>query len=165
MKSPEFYIYFWLRTDGTPYYIGKGKSDRAFVKHHPISKPTCNTRIKIFLKDLTEPQAFAFERFWIKVFGRKDLQTGILYNRTDGGEGGSGSFRTPETRQKMAAWQRGRTLTEQHKKNVRKMNDTTVDQIIKLHKEHFSPYKIKEMLDLDVSVRTIYNVLKRELEQ
>lgn len=163
MKSPEFYIYFWLRKDGTPYYIGKGKSRRAYAKRDALNKPTCDSRIKIFSKDLTEQQAFALERFWVKVFGRQDLNTGILRNRTDGGEGVTGSFRTIETKEKMSKWQRGRKLTELHKKNIQKITDSgVIDKIMKLSGENLVPPKIKEILNLSVTVRTIYNIIKRE---
>jgi len=112
-----FYVYQYLREDDTPYYIGKGKNDRAWYKgkNERINKPTDPSRIQIVKDNLTEIEAFVVERNLIKQYGRKDIGTGILQNLTDGGEGMSGAkfgAPPPERVEKIKKALTGRTVSD-----------------------------------------------------
>jgi len=112
-----FYVYAYLRTkDLTPYYIGKGKENRAWTKDHSVVLPADANRIVILENNLTELGALAIERRMIAWYGRKDLGTGILHNRTDGGDGCSG----------IVPWNKGKEigsfLTEQGRAKISKAN-------------------------------------------
>ena len=96
----NFYVYAYLRENGTPYYIGKGKGRRAYLNGRIPPKPPHDERIKIIKDNLEESEAFDLEKLLISQYGRKDLGTGILQNRTEGGEGVSGRIATPEAIQK-----------------------------------------------------------------
>ena len=105
----HYYTYAYLREDRTPYYIGKGQGNRAYRRSKKrINPPKDKSRIILLKQNLTEEEAFKHEKYMIAVFGRKDLGTGILHNRTDGGEGGSGRVLSEETRRKLSDANRGK---------------------------------------------------------
>jgi hypothetical protein len=117
----DFYTYAYLREDGTPYYIGKGKGKRFKEKHSAsIAIPRCPDRILFLKKDLTEEEAFKHECYLIFVLGRKDLGTGILRNLTNGGDGASGRVCTEDAKLKSSQSNRGQTRAKSVGENISK---------------------------------------------
>jgi hypothetical protein len=105
----RFYTYAYLREDRTPYYIGKGSGRRINEnKGRPCKKPKDKSKIIFLKQNLTEEEAFKHEIYMIAVFGRKDLGTGILYNKTNGGEGPSGYKFSEESKAGMSAARKGK---------------------------------------------------------
>jgi hypothetical protein len=104
-----FYVYLYLREDGSPYYVGKGKSKRAWIhqRGEAVHPPKDHERIKIVAHRLDEHESFLLEILLIKQLGRKDKSTGILRNLSDGGQGPSGLTRSTETRQRMSHSKKG----------------------------------------------------------
>jgi len=115
-----FYVYAYLREDGTPYYIGKGRGRRAYNQSdRAILPPKDKTRIKILLDNLTEEQAFVNEIDYIKWYGRKNNDTGILRNLTNGGEGPSGMIHSEETKKRMSEKQKGKIVSDKTREKLR----------------------------------------------
>lgn len=122
--SPQYYVYAYLRkSDNTPYYIGKGKGRRAWEKHPGISIPSDQTKIVFAEKNLTNVGACAIERRLIAWYGRKSLGTGILLNKTPGGEGGIGGSKkgrtlSQQTRERLSEAGKGRMVTDETRKKL-----------------------------------------------
>lgn len=107
-EERKFYVYAYLRSRnsangnvGTPYYIGKGSNHRAYSKQRIVSRPPEPSRILLLCNGATEVDAFQAEMLLIFLYGRLDLHTGILHNRTDGGDGMSNP--SPDTRKKLSS--------------------------------------------------------------
>ena len=119
----NYYTYAYLREDGTPYYIGKGRGNRIYQKSGDVIKPPKNKNRIIFLKqNLTENNAFKHEIYMISIFGRKDLNTGILHNRTNGGEGASGHIQSEEAKQKRSIALKGKSRPQEVKEKIGEKN-------------------------------------------
>ncbi len=139
MVNPNrFYTYAYLREDRTPYYIGKGKGNRAYKKYkREIKLPKDKSRIIFLKQNLTEEEAFKHEIYMIAVLGRIDLGTGILRNKTNGGEGSSGLVMGEEAKKKISKVHKGKKLSEEHKKilyqhRVIKHSDETKEKLRQL---------------------------------
>lgn len=94
IQSDVYYVYYYLRSvdsdiakAGTPYYVGKGKGSRCTAKHKNVPVPHDDSRIVKVAYNLTNNQAKQMEILHIAIHGRIDLGTGILRNRTNGGDG------------------------------------------------------------------------------
>lgn len=116
----NFYVYGYTRSkssetaqENTFYYIGKGCGNRAYKSHNKIKVPEDDTHIIMIAENLSESRAFEIEKELIRKYGRKDIGTGILLNRTDGGEGQSGRKMSVETKRKLSESKRGKKLGAQ----------------------------------------------------
>jgi hypothetical protein len=159
MKS-IYYTYAYLREDGTPYYIGKGKGKRAYEKKHNAYVPSKN-RVLFLKQNLTEEEAFKHEIYMISVFGRKDLGVGILYNLTDGGDGPSGYIHSEESRKQMGDRRRGKkrprhSKVMKEKSSIMSYNENKQKQL----REKYPPEKIAELYNQGKTLREIKSILE-----
>lgn len=123
----DFYVYAYLREDGSPYYIGKGRGNRAYSKKsRTFYPPNDKSRIRIFMKNMKEDVSITMEKFWIMAFGRIDNNTGILHNKTDGGEG----LKNPstETRKKMSEAKINQSVEERKKRSIAQIGKKRTDE-------------------------------------
>jgi hypothetical protein len=153
-----FYTYLWLREDGTPYYVGKGVGVRGFIsgRHGGLRRPKSNARIFVQYWE-SEKEAFDMEMWYISLFGRRDIQIGILRNLTDGGEGASGVLQSEESRIKKSLSLLGKSHTPER---VRKQREVQLRNPTRgmLGKKH--SLESREKISRSLKGRTIWNTGK-----
>jgi hypothetical protein len=118
-------VYIHIRKDkNEPFYVGIYEN-----KYRPFEKTRRNDiwdkivsktefDVKILQEGLTWDEACQMERDLIKQYGRINLNTGILANLTDGGDGAVGLIRTEEHSRKISESQKGKIVSEETKSKV-----------------------------------------------
>ena len=129
----NYYTYAYLREDGTPYYVGRGKHHKGYKYKRVIDKshtcPIPPVERRLILKDnMSLNDAQKHEEYLIYIYGTKWDGTGILRNLVKDSRGGSikGRKLSEETKRKMSLamkkrWADGGFDNEEYKQKVSKL--------------------------------------------
>jgi hypothetical protein len=155
----DYYVYEYIRTDNTPYYIGKGRKNRAFTKQgHTVPLPP-KDRIRFIAENLTDQEARDLEMELISKYGRKDIRIGILRNMTDGGEGSAGRLATDEQKRKIKEARAKQTTTEETRVKMRQAHTGRV------HSEETKQKMSQSALGKTKSLETIQRIKEARKKQ
>lgn len=93
MQDNIYYIYLHINpVTKEPFYVGKGKGNRykniQFRSNNWKEGAKQGVEFKILVNNLKEDEAYEEEKYWVSIYGRKDLGNGgRLSNMTNGGRG------------------------------------------------------------------------------
>lgn len=117
------YVYKHTRHDTNEvFYIGIGKYlKRAYSKRYRNSHWINITNkvdwsVDIIEYNLSWEEACEREKYWIKFYGRRDLNEGTLVNMTEGGEGVKGH--SDELKDRLRNINLGKSLSNDHKNKI-----------------------------------------------
>jgi len=114
----KYYVYSHRKENGDLFYIGMGSGKRAYKKDTRSSfwKKTFNKYgliVNILFSELTKKEAYQIEEYLVRYYGRRNLNTGILVNLTNGGEGDCGYKPTIETLKLKSKILKGKKQSEE----------------------------------------------------
>ena len=139
-RTNRFYVYAYLREDGTPYYIGKGSGWRIHQKHGYLHLPPDRSRRVKLIENLTDEESQEYEKELIAKYGRKGFdEGGILRNITIGGDNGRVKYHTEEeakeaVRKKQPEY-RKRWIENKGIEHLRKIQRESKRRTYHIHKE------------------------------
>jgi hypothetical protein len=123
------YIYKHIRPDTNEvFYIGIGVDKSRINSNQSRNRFWANIVkkygiIREIVEDgLTWHEATSREKFWINFYGRKNNNTGILCNMTDGGEGSYGRVVSEDTKKKISESNKGKKISEERRKKISEGN-------------------------------------------
>lgn len=148
----RFYVYAYLREDGTPYYIGRGQRRRAYnhSKRDLCPTPSDKSLIKIIANELTDAEANEWETDLIQVLGKISDGNGCLVNIRNGGQSFEGMVYPVDFAQRISKAMKGLSKSPSHKlalSKARQGQKLSAETIVKIseaqivrrqwaHKEH-----------------------------
>lgn len=131
-SKPGEYVYGEYKFDYEPFYVGKGINnrikdtiyDKSRFKRNKIKslreKGIDIITIKIH-EFISNTESIEIEKRLISLIGRRDIKKGPLVNTTDGGDGRYGSFHSDESKRKISASRKGKTIGFKHKEETLKL--------------------------------------------
>jgi hypothetical protein len=162
------YVYKHIRTDTNEvFYIGIGtRNDRIYSKygrnrhwHRIVKKYGFIT--EIIENDLTWEDACEREKYWIKYYGRRDLNEGTLVNMTDGGEGLNNFTHTEESKEKMSKSKSG----ERHHNYGKSLKDFIKTKISNSHKGKTFSLSTREKMSKSKQGRKVSDETKKKMSE
>lgn len=123
------YVYLHVREDKEEvFYVGIGSDDkhhRANTKrnrnrhwHNVVNKLNGKYETYIIMDGIEYDYAQEMEKYFIELYGRRDLKKGTLCNLTDGGQGCLGLKHSKEARRKMGLSNKGKSISDWHKERI-----------------------------------------------
>jgi hypothetical protein len=116
-----YYVYAYInKSTNLPYYIGKGKGNRAYCKHTNVSTPKDKSKIVFLETNLTEIGALSIERRMIRWYGRKQ-SGGILLNQLEGGDNPplhTGKIRSESHKKAISISKKGKKRPESDRRAI-----------------------------------------------
>jgi hypothetical protein len=137
-------------SDGTPFYVGAGSSKRPFLVRQRSKEwleivESVGHSIEIYKDGLSQEECFKLEVELISMFGRIDIGTGCLINKTSGGRrvvglsrdildvrnkkmsiSAKGKVKSKEWRDKIAKSLTGKKASEETRAKMRSSNKSKI---------------------------------------